>query len=44
MDEAYMEFAKGSGVDPQDLRPLNKLKLVAGSTLGIVASYCVVQT
>lgn len=39
MDEAYMEFAKGSGVDPQDLRPLNKLKLVAGSTLALTAKY-----
>ena len=39
MDEAYMEFAKGSGVDPQDLRPLNKLKLVAGSTLALTGKY-----
>jgi histidinol-phosphate aminotransferase len=35
MDEAYMEFARGSGVDPQDLRPLHKLKQVAGSTLAL---------
>ena len=34
-----MEFAKGSGVDPQDLRPLNKLKLVAGSTLALTGKY-----
>lgn len=39
MDEAYMEFAKGSGVDPQDLRPLNKLKLIAGSTLALTGKY-----
>lgn len=39
MDEAYMEFAKGSDVDPQDLRPLNKLKLVAGSTLALTGKY-----
>jgi histidinol-phosphate aminotransferase len=39
MDEAYMEFAKGSGVDPQDLRPLNKLKQVAGSTLALTGKY-----
>lgn len=39
MDEAYMEFAKGTGVDPQDLRPLNKLKLVAGSTLALTSKY-----
>lgn len=30
---------KGSGVDPQDLRPLNKLKLVAGSTLALTGKY-----
>ena len=31
VDEAYMEFARGEGVDPRDLRPLSQLKLVAGS-------------
>ena len=39
MDEAYMEFARGSGVDAQDLRPLSKLKLVAGSTLSLTGKY-----
>ncbi len=39
MDEAYMEFAKGKGVDCQDLRPLSKLKLVSGSTLALTGKY-----
>jgi len=39
MDEAYMEFADGKGVDPNDMRPLNKLWLVAGSTLSLLHKY-----
>jgi len=39
VDEAYMEFAKGSGVDPMDMRPLEKLKLVAGSALALTGKY-----
>ena len=39
MDEAYMEFADGKEVDPKDLRPLNKLWLVAGSTLSLLNKY-----
>ena len=39
VDEAYMEFASGTSVDPHDLRPLNKLKLVAGSTLAVLHKY-----
>lgn len=39
IDEAYMEFADGSGVDPQDLRPLHQLKLVAGSALALLNRY-----
>lgn len=33
VDEAYMEFADGKEVDRFDLRPLNKIWLVAGSVL-----------
>lgn len=36
MDEAYMEFADGKELAPNDLRPMNKLWLVAGSTLSLV--------
>ena len=39
MDEAYMEFADGKEVDHNDLRPLNKLWLVAGSTLSLLHKY-----
>lgn len=39
VDEAYLEFSGGQGVDPQDLRPLNKLKLVAGSALALTDKY-----
>lgn len=39
MDEAYMEFADGKGVDPNDMRPLDKLWLVAGSTLSLLNKY-----
>ena len=39
VDEAYMEFAKGSGVDPMDMRPLEKLKWVAGSALALTGKY-----
>lgn len=39
VDEAYMEFADGRDVPPTDMRPLNKLWLVAGSTLSLVGQY-----
>ena len=39
MDEAYMEFADGKEVAPNDLRPLDKLWLVAGSTLSLLHKY-----
>lgn len=39
VDEAYMEFARGDGVDPRDLRPLGQLKLVAGSALALLHKY-----
>lgn len=39
MDEAYMEFADGKGLDPNDMRPLDKLWLVAGSTLSLMRKY-----
>jgi histidinol-phosphate aminotransferase len=39
VDEAYMEFARGEGVDPRDLRPLDQLKLVAGSALALLYKY-----
>ncbi len=39
MDEAYMEFADGKELPPNDMRPLNKLWLVAGSTLSLVGRY-----
>lgn len=39
MDEAYMEFADGKELAPNDLRPLHKLWLVAGSTLSLVGRY-----
>ncbi len=38
-DEAYMEFASSSEVDPQDHRPLEKLWQVAGSCLSILHKY-----
>ena len=34
-----MEFARGEGVDPRDLRPLSQLKLVAGSALALLNKY-----
>lgn len=39
MDEAYMEFADGKELPPNDMRPLNKLWLVAGSTMSLVGRY-----
>ncbi len=39
MDEAYMEFAKGDGIDPMDMRPLEKIRMVAGSTLALLNKY-----
>ncbi len=39
MDEAYMEFADGREVPPNDMRPLEKIWLVAGSTLSLVNKY-----
>lgn len=39
MDEAYMEFADGKELPPNDLRPLHKLWLVAGSTLSLLGRY-----
>lgn len=39
IDESYMEFAKGEGVDPQDMRPLRSLKKVAGSGLAVINKY-----
>ena len=39
MDEAYMEFADGKELAPNDMRPLNKLWLVAGSTLSLLGRY-----
>lgn len=39
MDEAYMEFADGKELAPNDLRPMYKLWLVAGSTLSLVGRY-----
>lgn len=39
MDEAYMEFADGKAVATNDMRPLNKLWLVAGSTLSLLNKY-----
>lgn len=39
MDEAYMEFARGEGVDVHDLRPLKTLKTIAGSTLALTGKY-----
>lgn len=39
MDEAYMEFADGKELPPNDMRPLNKLWLVAGSTLSLLGKY-----
>ncbi len=39
VDEAYMEFAGGKDVPPLDMRPLSKLWLIAGSTLGLVGKY-----
>ena len=39
MDEAYMEFADGKELPPNDMRPLHKLWLVAGSTMSLVGRY-----
>ena len=39
MDEAYMEFSDGKELAPNDLRPMHKLWLVAGSTLSLVGRY-----
>lgn len=39
MDEAYMEFADGKELPPGDLRPLDKIWLVAGSTLSLLGRY-----
>lgn len=39
MDEAYMEFADGKELPPNDMRPLNKLWLVAGSTMSLLGRY-----
>ena len=39
LDEAYMEFADGKELAPNDLRPMHKLWLVAGSTLSLVGRY-----
>lgn len=39
MDEAYMEFADGKELAPNDMRPMNKLWLVAGSTLSLLGKY-----
>ena len=39
MDEAYMEFADGKELPPHDMRPLNKIWLVAGSTLSLLGKY-----
>lgn len=39
MDEAYMEFADGKGLNPKDMRPLEKLWTVAGSTLSLLNKY-----
>lgn len=39
LDEAYMEFADGKELPPNDMRPLNKLWLVAGSALSLLGRY-----
>ena len=39
LDEAYIEFADGSEVPPGDMRPLNKLWLVAGSGICLLPKY-----
>ncbi len=39
MDEAYMEFADGKELAENELRPLHKLWLVAGSTLSLLGRY-----
>ncbi len=39
MDEAYMEFADGRELPPNDMRPLEKIWLVAGSTLSLINKY-----
>lgn len=39
LDEAYIEFADGSEVPPGDMRPLNKLWLVAGSGISLLPKY-----
>ena len=39
MDEAYMEFADGKELPPNDMRPLHKIWLVAGSTLSLLGKY-----
>lgn len=38
-DEAYMEFSKGSGVDPYDVKPLNVVHNNAGSSLALAQKY-----
>lgn len=39
VDEAYMEFADGKDVPLLDMRPLDKVWLVAGSTLSLIGNY-----
>lgn len=39
LDEAYIEYADGSEVPPGDMRPLNKLWLVAGSGVCLLPKY-----
>ena len=39
LDEAYMEFADGKEMPPNDMRPLHKLWLVAGSALSLLGRY-----
>lgn len=36
VDEAYMEFADAKEVPPDDMRPLRKLWLIAGSAIGLL--------
>lgn len=39
IDETYIEFAEGTEIDALDLRPLNKIWLVAGSVLTLQGKY-----
>lgn len=39
VDETYIEFAEGNEIDALDLRPLNKIWLVAGSVLTLQGRY-----